>query len=99
MRLQSLWMCTATCRHTICVPSWVLASCCLQSDALAMMMLTLLIMNLCPHHRGPINRGTNFKPEYGPETGLTAAHQILRHLYKDLAPISGTLQGRDQFPG
>ena len=51
------------------------------------------------YHRGPINRGTNFKQEYGPETGLTAAHQILRHLHKDLAPISGTLQGRDQFPG
>ena len=51
------------------------------------------------YHRGPINRGTNFKQEYGPETGLTTAHQILRHLHKDLAPISGTLQGRDQFPG
>ena len=34
------------------------------------------------YHRGPINRGTNFKQEYGPETCLTAAHQILRHLYK-----------------
>ena len=58
-----------------------------------------LVLVTSIYHRGPINRGTNFKQEYGPETGLTAAHQILRHLYKDLAPISGTLQGRDQFPG
>ena len=68
----------------------------LHQNATTVLQLKLGVQD---YHRGPINRGTNFKQEYGPETGLTAAHQILRHLHKDLAPISGTLQGRDQFPG
>ena len=33
-------------------------------------------------HRGPINRGTIFNQECGPETGATPAHQILHHLPK-----------------